>query len=43
MDGLGCTEGWLIVFDRRKRPSWSEKVFWKTETIAGKTIHVVGC
>ena len=43
MDKLGCTEGWLIVFDRRKRPSWSEKVFWKTETIAGKTVHVVGC
>ncbi len=43
VDRMGCDEGWLIVFDRRKEPSWSEKIFWRTEQEAGKMIHVVGC
>ncbi len=25
MDKLGCTEGWLIVLDRRKKTPWSKK------------------
>jgi len=43
MDKLGCIEGWLIVFDRRKRTSWSKKIFWKTHQMDEKTIHIVGC
>ncbi len=43
MDKLNCQEGWLIVFDRRKKPEWREKIFWKTRKIGGKTIHIVGC
>ena len=43
MDKLGCTEGWLIVFDRRKKTPWSQKIFWQTQKIDGKTIHIVGC
>ena len=43
MDKLGCVEGWLIVFDRRKRPPWSKKIFWKTRKIEDKTVHIVGC
>ncbi len=43
MDKLDCTEGWLIVFDRRKKTPWSKKIFWKTPKIAEKTIHIVGC
>ena len=43
MDKLGCQEGWLIVFDRRKKVSWETKIFWQTETEAEKTIHLVGC
>lgn len=43
MDLLGCQEGWLLVFDRRTTVSWEEKLFWRTETYTGKTIHVVGC
>jgi hypothetical protein len=42
MDKLGCSEGWLIVFDKRKRPSWDKKIFWQTHKLAGKTIHIVG-
>ncbi|MDM8550295.1 hypothetical protein QUF72_09465 [Desulfobacterales bacterium HSG2] len=42
-DKMGCTEGWLVVFDRRKKPSWDEKIFWRTDEADGKTIHTVGC
>jgi hypothetical protein len=43
MDKLSCTEGWLIVFDRRKTVLWEEKIFWQKHQIAKKTIHIVGC
>jgi hypothetical protein len=43
MDRLNCQEGWLIVFDQRKRPKWENKIFWKTSKLGGKTIHIVGC
>jgi hypothetical protein len=43
MDTLGCSEGWLIVFDRRKTVTWEEKIFWRTEQYEGKTMHLVGC
>ncbi|MDI6794364.1 MAG: AAA-like domain-containing protein [bacterium] len=43
MEKSGCPEGWLIVFDRRKTIEWSDKIFWKTHKIAGKTIHIIGC
>jgi len=43
MDKLDCSEGWLIVFDRRKTPSWDKKIFWQTQSITKKTIHIVGC
>jgi hypothetical protein len=42
MDKLGCDEGWLIVFDKRKKVTWKDKIFWKTYTQVGKTIHIVG-
>ncbi len=43
LDRLGCTEGWLILFDRRKSIAWSKKLFWRTTMLNGKTIHTVGC
>jgi hypothetical protein len=43
MDRLGCLEGWLMVFDKRKTISWDEKIFWRTQSRENKTIHVVGC
>ena len=42
MDKLSCQEGWLIIFDKRKRTSWEDKFFWRTYQIGEKTIHVVG-
>jgi len=43
LDQLDCFEGWLIIFDRRKKVTWDQKIFWQTEKEAGKTIHIVGC
>ncbi len=43
MDVLDCKEGWLIVFEQRKKLSWKKKIFWKTKHVEGKTIHIVGC
>lgn len=43
MDSLDCSEGWLVVFDQRKKQSWTKKLFWRTYQDMGKTIHAVGC
>ncbi|MCP4699324.1 MAG: hypothetical protein GY862_21120 [Gammaproteobacteria bacterium] len=43
MDKLGCTEGWLAVFDRRATVAWDDKIFWETHETDGKQIHVAGC
>lgn len=43
LETLGEAEGWLIVFDRRPEISWDEKISWTSETVNGRTIHVVGC
>ena len=43
MDTLGCSEGWLVVFDRNPKKSWSAKIYRKEEKIDGKTVNVFGC
>jgi hypothetical protein len=43
MDTLACTDGWLIVFDRKKEISWDEKIYQKTEILDGKTVNIFGC
>jgi hypothetical protein len=42
MDTLGCDEGWMVVFDRRKTVKWDDKIYTKKKTVRGKTITVVG-
>ena len=42
MDTFGCSEGWLVVFDRRPNIKWEEKIFMKKEKVDGKTITIVG-
>lgn len=42
MGRLECAEGWLIVFDRRKKIAWEKKIFWETIQVEGKVVHVVG-
>jgi hypothetical protein len=43
MDKMGCSEGWLVVFDKRKKTSWDDRLFWQTDEAGDKTIHIVGC
>ena len=43
MEKLGCTEGWLVLFDRRSEQSWEDKLFVKQERINDKTVIVFGC
>jgi hypothetical protein len=42
MDTYGCSEGWLVIFDRRTTVKWEEKLYFRKETVDGKTITVVG-
>jgi len=42
MDKLGCTEGWLVVFDPGVEKSWEEKIYRREESAEGKKITVVG-
>jgi hypothetical protein len=43
MNTLGCSEGWMVAFDRNQEKSWDEKIYHKTEKINGKTVTVFGC
>jgi Cdc6-like AAA superfamily ATPase len=42
VDTYGCSEGWLVVFDRRDKIRWNSKIFMKKKKVNGKTITVVG-
>jgi hypothetical protein len=42
MDKCGTDDGHLLIFDRRKRTSWQEKIFRKERTYNGKKIVVWG-
>ena len=42
MDTFGCKEGWLAVFDQRKRTAWGKKLYTKKATVNGKTVTIVG-
>ena len=41
-DIFGCKEGWLVIFDQRKRKSWKEKIYRKQEHVNDTVIHVFG-
>jgi len=43
LDHAGLDEGWLVLFDLRKEPTWGDKLFVREIEHAGKTIHLVGC
>ena len=42
MDLHCCNEGWMVVFDRRTNVKWEDKLYFKKETVDGKTVAVVG-
>ncbi|MCX4241714.1 ATP-binding protein [Paraliomyxa miuraensis] len=43
LDRLGLSEGWLVMFDLRKEPSWAERLFTREVEHRAKRIHIVGC
>jgi hypothetical protein len=43
MNSLGCSEGWLLIFDRDEKRSWSKKLYMRRVKREGKRITVVGC
>ena len=43
METLGCAEGWLVIFDQRKKTTWKEKLFAKKESIGDMTVMAYGC
>ncbi len=42
LDHLGMTEGWLVLFDLRKRVAWNKKLYIRDVEHAGKRIRVIG-
>ena len=42
LDTVGLDEGWLVLFDLRKRPSWAEKLTHRDVEHAEKRIHIFG-
>ena len=43
LDHAGLAEGWLVLFDLRKGPSWGEKLFVREVEHEGKRVRIVGC
>jgi len=43
METLGCTEGWLVIFDQTSGASWEDKLFVKKEKLDDRTVTVFGC
>ena len=43
LDRAGLGEGWLVMFDVRKEPPWTDKLFVREVEHATKRIHIVGC
>ena len=43
LDRAGLGEGWLVLFDLRREPSWADKLYVREVAHEGKTIRVLGC
>jgi len=44
MDKVGSKEGWVVIFDRTPKKSWSKKLYVKeVKQTAGKKITIFGC
>ena len=44
MDKVGSKEGWVVIFDRTPKKSWSKKLYVKeVKPAAGKKITIFGC
>ena len=43
MDGLGQSEGWLVVADPNVAKPWDGKISTEDLTFGAKTVHLVRC
>ncbi len=43
LDGLGISEGYLVLFDLRKGPSWEERIYEKTVEVGDRRRRLLGC
>jgi len=43
MDKIGSKEGWVVIFDRTPKKSWSKKLYVKEVKQSGKKITIFGC
>jgi hypothetical protein len=43
MDKVGSKEGWVVIFDRTPKKSWSKKLYLKEVKQSGKKITIFGC
>ncbi|HSO00567.1 MAG TPA: hypothetical protein VLS89_19880, partial [Candidatus Nanopelagicales bacterium] len=43
LDRAGLTDGWLVLFDLRKKVRWSDKLFLREVEHAAKKITILGC
>jgi hypothetical protein len=43
MERMGSKEGWVVIFDRTPKKSWSKKLYAKEIKQSGKKINIFGC
>ena len=43
LESMGLSEGWLVLFDLRRGPSWEERLFRRDVEHRDRLLHVVGC
>jgi type II secretory pathway predicted ATPase ExeA len=43
LDGLGLSEGYLVLFDLRTGPSWEERIYEKALEVDDKRVLLLGC
>jgi hypothetical protein len=43
MERVGSKEGWVVVFDRTSKKSWSKKLYVKEFRQSGKKVTIFGC
>ncbi|MBI5548620.1 MAG: hypothetical protein HY901_32465 [Deltaproteobacteria bacterium] len=42
LERAGLKEGWLVLFDLRKRALWRKKLFRRHRKVGGRRVHVIG-
>jgi hypothetical protein len=43
MERMGSKEGWVVIFDKTSKKSWSKKLYIKEIKKTGKKVTIFGC